>query len=259
MGFSERMLERDSSSSHFDDWTREIMGTTWKSSLPSRFTPLSLTPRFNEVGSAHRKLFPLPSDFENSYTKAALMKIAEAAPVQGAELWPLSVEGYHALGEAGLMPERTELLYGLVYHKRSKSPLHSYLVQLLQELFLEQMPRGYALRVEQPLTLADSEPEPDLAVVQGRPADFRLEHPNTADLVVEVCVTTIDFDRSKLPAYAKAGVKECWLVLGMEKQIEVYSELSGDRFSHRTFFGPGGKLKSLTIPEVAIDLGRLFS
>jgi Uma2 family endonuclease len=187
------------------------------------------------------------------------MKIAEAAPVEGAALWPLSVEGYHALGEAGLMPERTELLYGLVYHKMSKSPLHSYLVQLLQELFLHQMPRGFAVRVEQPLTLVDSEPEPDLAVVHGRPADFRLEHPKTAELVVEVCVTTLDFDRSKLPAYAKAGVKECWLVLGMEKQIEVYSKPIANRFSQRAVFGPGGVLKSLTVPEVAIDLERLFS
>ena len=48
------------------------------------------------------------------------MKAAEAlqAPVGGAKVWPLSVEAYHALGEARLIPERTELLYGFVYHKR---------------------------------------------------------------------------------------------------------------------------------------------
>src|SRR5208282_3774401 len=58
------------------------------------------------------------------------MKAAEApqAPVRGAEVWPLSVEAYHALGEARLIPERTELLYGFVYHKMSKSPLHTFLV-----------------------------------------------------------------------------------------------------------------------------------
>ncbi len=50
------------------------------------------------------------------------MKAAGAlqARVRGAEVWPLSVAAYHALGEAGLIPERTELLYGFVYHKRSK-------------------------------------------------------------------------------------------------------------------------------------------
>jgi hypothetical protein len=48
-------------------------------------------------------------------------------PVRGAEIWPLSVEAYHALGEARLIPEQTELLYGFIYQKMSKSPLHSYL------------------------------------------------------------------------------------------------------------------------------------
>jgi len=60
------------------------------------------------------------------------MKAAEAqSPVPGGQIWPLSVEAYHALGEAGLIPEQTELLYGFVYHKMPKSPLHSYLVQFL--------------------------------------------------------------------------------------------------------------------------------
>jgi len=56
------------------------------------------------------------------------MKAAEALPTPagGAEVWPLSVEAYHVLGEARLIPERTELLYGFVYHKMSKSPLHSF-------------------------------------------------------------------------------------------------------------------------------------
>ena len=29
-----------------------------------------------------------------------------------AQIWPLSVKAYHALGEMGLIPEKTELLYG---------------------------------------------------------------------------------------------------------------------------------------------------
>lgn len=40
-------------------------------------------------------------------------------------MWPLSVEAYHALGQVGLIPKRTELLYGFVCHKMPKSPFHS--------------------------------------------------------------------------------------------------------------------------------------
>src|SRR5438552_8681650 len=98
------------------------------------------------------------------------MKTAEAleGPVRGAETWPLSVEAYHALGDAGLIPERTELLYGFIYHKMAKSSVHSSLVQVLQELLYRLVPRDFLVRTEQPITCADSEPEPELAVVRGQ-------------------------------------------------------------------------------------------
>ena len=58
-------------------------------------------------------------------------KAATAAP----EPWRLSVEDYHALAERGLIPEKTELLYGQVFHKPAKSPTHSFFqVQLLDAL-----------------------------------------------------------------------------------------------------------------------------
>ncbi len=60
------------------------------------------------------------------------MKAAEAlqSPVRGAEVWPLSVEAYHALGEARLIPERTELLYGFVYHKLASATIPSLTVDV---------------------------------------------------------------------------------------------------------------------------------
>jgi Uma2 family endonuclease len=180
-------------------------------------------------------------------------------PLQKAEVWPLSVEAYHTLGEAGLIPKRTELLYGFIYHKMSNSPLHSFLVQLLQDLLHSVVPAGFVVRTEQPITCADSEPEPDLAVVRGQSADFRLAHPRTAELVIEICVTSADYDRSKLRAYANAGVKECWLVLAREKQVEVHRQPAQDQFAQRTLHGPGTRLTSTAIPGFTVDLDKLWA
>jgi hypothetical protein len=72
------------------------------------------------------------------------------APLRGARLWPLSVAAYRALGEAGLIPKNTELLYGFVYTKMSKSPFHSFLLQFLQEAISRCLPSGRLLRTEQP-------------------------------------------------------------------------------------------------------------
>lgn len=175
------------------------------------------------------------------------------------KIWPLSVAAYHALGEMGLIPERTELLYGAVYHKMSQSPFHSFLVQSLLPLLQQAVPEGLHVRSQQPITCADSEPEPDLAVVRGTQKDYRAAHPTTAELVIEVCVTSHEYDRMKLRACASAGVKECWPVLGPEQQIQVFRRPAGEQFNERAIHGPGGRLASVAVPDFTVDLGALFS
>ena len=68
-----------------------------------------------------------------------------------------------------------------------------------------------------------------------------------------------EYDRSKLRAYASAGVKECWLVLGRERQIEVHRQPGKGQFAERTLHGPGGRLTSAAIPSFTVDLSKLWS
>lgn len=82
-------------------------------------------------------------------------------------VWPLTVEAYDAVGEAGLIPEDTELMYGIVYRKTSRSSLHSRLLMSLLRTSSAKVPAGFSVRPEQPLTLGTSEPKPDLVVVAG--------------------------------------------------------------------------------------------
>jgi Uma2 family endonuclease len=180
-------------------------------------------------------------------------------PLRGGELWPLSVAAYRALDEAALIPQNTELLYGFVYTKMSKSPFHSFLLQFLHEALTRILPDGRLLRTEQPITCGDSEPEPDLAVVAGRKEDYRHDHPHTAEFVIEVSISSHDYDRSKLRAYAIAGVKECWLVLGPEKKIEVYRQPKDGQFAEHTPHGPDGTLTSAALPEFTLSLDDFFT
>jgi Uma2 family endonuclease len=125
---------------------------------------------------------------------------ATKAVVLGPRIWPLSVEAYHALGEMGLIPEKTELLYGQVFHKIPKTPFHRLLIMRLLELIRNALPPGVHVQSEQPIQCDDSEPEPDISVIRGSIEDYRTEHPRTAELVIEVCMTTHEHDRSKLRA-----------------------------------------------------------
>ena len=171
----------------------------------------------------------------------------------------LGVQAYHTLGELGLIPEKTELLYGQVFHKMSKSPLHSGLVRRFLRLLLQAVPAGYFVSQEQPITCEDSEPEPDFSVIRGNEDDFFIAHPTTAELVIEICVSSHEYDRSKLRAYATAGVKECWLVLAPEKQIEVHRQPQGGQFAEHATYGPGGTLTSVAGPVFTVELDHLFA
>lgn len=61
---------------------------------------------------------------------------------------------------------------------------------------------------DQPLTLRDSEPEPDIVVVRGTVEDYRIQHPSTAALVVEIAISSLGLDHGKIALYAEAGVEE---------------------------------------------------
>jgi len=111
---------------------------------------------------------------------------------------------------------------------------------------------------KKPIVCRTSEPVPDLSVIRGSIEDFAREHPSTAELVIEICVSSHEYDRSKLPAYAVAGVKEVWLVLAPEKQIETYRQPVGEQFRERILHGPGGCLVSAALPAFEVELADLF-
>ncbi|MCA9267130.1 MAG: Uma2 family endonuclease, partial [Planctomycetales bacterium] len=92
-----------------------------------------------------------------------MIQILEKQAVRS-QAMPVSVAQYHRLCETGIVSQRTELLRGVILEKMTKSPLHVYLVRWLLNWLASGVPAEFDVRQEQPLTLVDSEPEPDLAV-----------------------------------------------------------------------------------------------
>jgi Uma2 family endonuclease len=142
----------------------------------------------------------------------------------------LDIEQYHQLCGSGIIPERTELLEGIVLEKMGKSSVHTWTVGFLEEWIRAHLPDHLYLRVEQPLTMGESEPEPDLALIEGHRGLFRELHPTSAILVVEVAITTIELDRAKAEIYARDGVPQYLLVLPKQQQLQVYDGLSEGRY-----------------------------
>jgi len=66
-------------------------------------------------------------------------------------------------------------------------------------------------------------------------------------------------DRSKLRAYAIAGVKKCSLALALESQIIVHRHSQGEQFAEHPVHGPGGALASAAVQGVTVGLDRRFA
>jgi Uma2 family endonuclease len=130
------------------------------------------------------------------------------------QLHRLSLDEYHRLVESGAIDEdaRVELIDGLLATMGAKTRAHENAIAWLARwLMLAVGLDRYEVRIASPLTLATSEPEPDLAVI---PHDApRLNHPATAALVIEVAVSSQQRDLDVKPLlYAQAGIAEYWVL-----------------------------------------------
>ncbi len=78
-----------------------------------------------------------------------------------------SVDDYHRMVEAGILRDRrVELLVGEIVEMSPETPIH-YTTAKRGAKYLEQLLSGKAdVRLNGPITLSDSEPEPDIAIVR---------------------------------------------------------------------------------------------
>src|SRR5262245_45392334 len=125
------------------------------------------------------------------------MTIASATPSNAAvppqvlmRRW--TVDEYHTLIDAGVFArdERFELLEGWIVAKISRNPPHDASMELTRAELEKRLPSGWHIRGQSAITTTDSEPEPDLAVVQGSRRTYSSRHPGPSDLalVVEIAL-----------------------------------------------------------------------
>jgi Uma2 family endonuclease len=190
------------------------------------------------------------------------MTQATHLPYQGrmAGFRRFSVAEYHRLIELGMLTEddNIELLEGYLVHKMSRNPPHDAAIQKGTKRWLRVLPAGWDLRVQSAITLTESEPEPDFAIVRGDENDYLTRHPTAADigLVVEVSDSTLPGDRDdKGRIYARAGIPCYWIVNLVDGQIEVYTSPSGPvpdpKFAQRVDYRPGDSV-SLALGGAAV-------
>ncbi len=148
----------------------------------------------------------------------------------------MTVEQYHYLGEAGLIPEKTELLEGVVITKMPKSPIHVFITKKIFQILSSLISKEYTIQKEDPLTFVHSEPEPDISIIRTGSEDYKTSHPTSAEFVIEVAVSSLRIDRLKLEIYAEAKIPEYWIVNVEAKSIEVYKNPEGHDYKEKKIY-----------------------
>ena len=153
------------------------------------------------------------------------------APIPEAPIWQLSISQYHQMIRSGILTDDdpVELLEGLLVTKMPKNPPHRLANELAREALARLIPTGWHINTQEPITTEDSEPEPDLAIVQGERRQYRDRHPGAGEIavVIEVADATLLNDRKlKKRLYARAGIPVYWIINLPEKQIEIYASPS---------------------------------
>lgn len=181
--------------------------------------------------------------------------------VPDSPIWRLSVAQYHQMTQSGILTDDdpVELLAGWLVPKMPKNPPHRLATQLVREALAQLVPTGWFVDAQEPITTADSEPEPDVVIVRGERRHYHDRHPGPDDLalMVEVSDTTLVRDRAlKLRLYATAGVGCSWIVNLVERQVEVYTAPSGPNaaphYAQRTTY-QSGALIPLALDGAAVD------
>jgi Uma2 family endonuclease len=178
-----------------------------------------------------------------------------------------SLEDYHRLIAMGAFADwRVELIDGELVEMPPIGDAHAQSITLGLMALQQAFGPGCFVRPQLPIPLPpNSEPEPDLMVVRGKPRDFP-KHPRSALLIVEVSDSTLYFDQTtKMSLYAKGAVADYWIVNIPDRQVEVYREPVPDashRFGYRyasiITYKPGQSVAPLALPRKKIAVADLL-
>jgi Uma2 family endonuclease len=135
--------------------------------------------------------------------------------------------------EAGILneDERVELIGGEVVEMMAIGHRHAACVNRLTRLFVLGLGERAVVGVQNPVRLeAIDGPQPDLTIALPRGDFYASGHPTPEEilLLIEVSDSSLPYDRvTKVPLYARHGVRELWLVDLNAEVVEVYRHPSG--------------------------------
>ena len=140
-----------------------------------------------------------------------------------------TVPQYEKMIDVGILDEndRVELIRGEIVAKMPIGDPHIACLDRLTRLMIRAVGDDAIVSIQNPIRLADSEPEPDVVLLAPRADEYATDKPGSADafLIVEVADTSLDYDRNvKGVLYAENRVTEYWIANLVDRGLEVHRQ-----------------------------------
>jgi Uma2 family endonuclease len=175
-----------------------------------------------------------------------------------------TVDEYLRMIEFGILTknDHVELIRGEVIDRMTIGDPHAACVTRLGRSLHARVGDFALVRVQCPIRLADSRPEPDVSLTELRDDYYASGAPLPPDvfLVVEVADSSIDIDREeKRPLYAQAGIAEYWIVNLNDDTVEVCRQPRPDgTYANVQTKRRGDRLDFVALPGVTLAVDEIL-
>ncbi|NJO63911.1 MAG: Uma2 family endonuclease [Richelia sp. RM2_1_2] len=175
-----------------------------------------------------------------------------------------TLDDYHRMIEVGILSGRqVELLNGEIVQMPPEGPEHAQLSTDAADYLRSLLGEKALIRDAKPLTIPEtnSEPEPDLAIVQPLRQIYRTRHPYPENIfwVIEYANTSLSKDLdTKRKVYACASIKEYWVVDLKNRLVKVFrNPVDGDYLEEITL--TSGEITPIAFEEIKVSVKKLFN
>ena len=173
-----------------------------------------------------------------------------------------SVKDYQHMRDIGILDHRRcELINGEIWDMAPEGASHRF-VNHRGVNYLREVMKGKAEVFEaHPITLTNSEPQPDIAIVHLPDTRYLKRHPYPEDIywLIEIADTTLSYDLdTKRKLYAAASIQEYWVIDVTKRQLTIFKDLqNGDFLTQSTI--STGTIHPIAFPELTVEIHKLVS
>ena len=174
-----------------------------------------------------------------------------------------SLENYHRILNAGVFDNQSvELLKGEIVNMSPEGESHAYFSSTAAEYLMQLLGDLALIRSAKPITLPnDSEPEPDIAIVERLGREYLEHHPYPQNIfwLIEYSDSTLEKDLAlKTKIYAEVGIPEYWVVNLRKRQVVIFRNPEDSDYLSK-FTIAKGTINPLAFPEVNVSIELIVS